>query len=352
MELRDALVPTAVNLFDYSVSVKQPLDTAGTVGAALRIAAIEAEGASTDIDRAKQHLALAVVRAAYALLMADRYRTQVDETRQRRARQLEVARVRYNNGVATEVDMLRSVAALANVTPELVRAAHGIRQARALVNFHLVRPNSFPTSILADFSEQAWPQTDPDELARDAFRRRPDLARLQILGRSAAAQLELAKAASRLKVEFNGNHGIMSRLPEHLFDRTYARWSAGVGVTLPVFDGFRRSGLVTQATANRRAARLEREKVEQQIRLSVQQGLDDVGAARETITAARANVDQAARVVAMMQANYKHGAATTLDVLDAHNAHTEARVNLRRGLRDYSVARANLQWAPGAQPWE
>ncbi|MCL5742374.1 MAG: TolC family protein, partial [Acidobacteria bacterium] len=44
-ELRDALIPTAVNLFDYNISVKQPVYTAGKVGTALRLASVEADGA-------------------------------------------------------------------------------------------------------------------------------------------------------------------------------------------------------------------------------------------------------------------------------------------------------------------
>ncbi|RPI11941.1 MAG: hypothetical protein EHM65_06515, partial [Acidobacteriales bacterium] len=79
-ELRNALVPSPVNLFDYSVSVKQPLYTAGKIGTALRLASIESEGALADIDRASQDLALSVVKAYYALLWAERYKTLVAET--------------------------------------------------------------------------------------------------------------------------------------------------------------------------------------------------------------------------------------------------------------------------------
>ena len=80
-ELRDALIPSAVNLFDYSVTVKQPLYTAGKVGTALRLASVEAEGSHSEIDRAQQDLALvATVKAYYGLLWAERYRTLVAET--------------------------------------------------------------------------------------------------------------------------------------------------------------------------------------------------------------------------------------------------------------------------------
>jgi outer membrane protein TolC len=53
-----------------------------------------------------------------------------------------------------------------------------------------------------------------------------------------------------------------------------------------------------------------------------------------------------------MQNNYKFGAATTLDIVDSQAALSVARTNLLRGLHDHSVARANLRWIMGAQPWE
>jgi outer membrane protein TolC len=109
---------------------------------------------------------------------------------------------------------------------------------------------------------------------------------------------------------------------------------------------------VWQATAAARQVRLEREKMEQKVRLDLQQALDDIRAADETVTAARSNVTQAEKVLTMMQNNYKFGAATTLDIVDSQAALSVARTNLLRGLHDHSVARANLRWIMGAQPWE
>ena len=351
-ELRNALVPSAVNIFDYSISVKQPLYTAGKVGTALRLASIEAEGSEIDIDRAKQNLAVEVVKAFYALMWAERNEKLVVETQEQKARHAEMARTRFRNGVATEVDLLRSEVAVANGLPDLVRARNAIKQARALLNYYLGRPVESPTRISGEFAETGWDEADLETLNKEAIRRRPELLRLRINERSSAAQLELARAESRMWVDFNGAYGIVSRQPSNLFNPLYARWNTGVSFTLPVFDGFRRSGLVWQATANGRAASLERDKNERQVRLSVQQGLDDLTAAREAVTAARANLRQAERVLEMTQANYQHGAATTLDVADAQTALAVARTNLLRGLYDCAVARASLRWTLGRTPWE
>jgi outer membrane protein TolC len=351
-EFLDAIQPVPVNVFDYNINLKQPLYTAGKVGTALRIASIESEGAQLDVDRSEQDLALEVVRAAYALIWAERYKELVTETRDQRKLHVEMARNRFQGGVATEVDVLRSEVSLANIAPELVRAENAIRQARAQLNFYLVRPLDFSTEISTGFQELPWDQWDFEVLAQQALRGRPEVQRLKVAERSAEAQLQLAHAESRMSADLTSAYGIVARFPKNLFNPLYARWSVGVNFTLPVFDGFRRSGLVTQATANQRAARLEREKVEQQVRLGLQQALDEIKAANETVTAARANITQAERVLLMMQNNYKYGAATTLDIVDAQTALSEARTNLLRGMYGYSTARANLLYTAGRNPWE
>jgi outer membrane protein len=263
-----------------------------------------------------------------------------------------MARTRFRLGVATEVDVLRSEVSVANGTPEVVRAENGVRQARALLNYYLVRPTGASTRVTGEFDPQPWNEGDLEELTRTAFRRRPELAKLRIAERTAATTVDLARAESRMKLDFTSNYGIMSRLPENLGNKDFTRWNLGVSFTLPVFDGFKRSGMVWQAVASSRAAQLERQRVEQQVRLALQQGLDELAAAGETIAAARANVQQAEKVLAMTQNNYKYGAATTLDIVDAQTALSVARTNLLRGLHDYSVARAALRWTAGMAPVE
>jgi outer membrane protein len=351
-ELRNALVPSAVNLFDYGLTVKQPLFTQGKVGTALRLASIEAEGSVSEIDRAQQDVAIGTVKAYFDFLWAQRYRDLVFETQEQKTLHAEMARARYRNGVATEVDVLRTEVAVANGVPDLVRADNAIRQARALLNYYIGRPLDFATRLAGDFEQKPLEQKDATGLEQEALRRRPELQRLHIAERSAATQLDLAKAENRMRADFSGSYGLAARLPENLVNRTFSRWTASVNFSFPIFDGFKRSGLVWQATANQRAARLEREKLEQQIRLAVQQAFDEVQSSAETIGAARANVSQAEKVLKMMQDNYKYGAATTLDIVDAQTAVSVARSNLLRGLRDYSVARANLRWAMGQTPWE
>ncbi len=217
-DLIDALDPVGSNIFSYSVSVKQPLYTAGKVGTALRLASVEAEGALAEIDRAEQDLALEVSKAYYSLIWAERYRELVLETQRQRQMHADMARTRFENGVATEVDVLRSEVAVANGKPDLVRAENAIRQARALLNYYLVRPTDFPTKAAGDFQDAPWEDWDMEALTAEAQRARPELTRLRIAERSAGAMLDLAKAESRFRADFTSEYGVMSRLPSNLFN--------------------------------------------------------------------------------------------------------------------------------------
>jgi outer membrane protein TolC len=351
-ELISVLVPVPVNLVDYGIGLKQPLYTAGKVGTALKLASIESEGATIDIDRAQHDLALEVVKAFYRLLLAGRYRQLIDEIHEQRKQQAELARTRYQHGVATEVEALRFDVAVANSAVEVVEAQNNIRQARAQLNYYLVRSIDEPTEIEGDFMQIPWDEWNLAELEKEAIRRRPDLHRLRVAERSAQTRVDLAKAESKMRLDFNGNVGITSRYASNLANPDYGRWNVGVNFSLPVFDGFRRSGLVWQATAAQRATGLEREKAEQQVRLQLQQGLDAIRAANETITAARASVNQGERVFSMTQNNYKYGAASVLDLLDAQLALLLARTNLLRGQHADTIARATLRWTLGRTPWE
>lgn len=349
-EFRAGLTPRGANLFDYNLSIKQPLYTSGKVGTALKLASLESEGTSVDRARVEQDVRLRVVRAFYDLILAGRMLDVSRETVVQREEHVKMARARHEAGVATEVDVLRSQVSLANAQPELIRAENEVRRARAALNNLLVRPIDYPTVALGELRFVEAPDAALDQIVRHALDRRPELQRLRINELEADAQKKLANAENRLRLDFDGQYGFSARQPANLGNHTFTRWMFTLNVGLPLFDGGRRSGLVQQAVAARRVARLLRAEAENNIRLEIRKAVDELERARKTVAAARLNVREAERVLTMMQDNYRYGAATTLDVTDSQTALSVARTNLLRGLYDHTLARAELRWEMGLDP--
>jgi outer membrane protein TolC len=349
-EFRDVLQVTPANLLDYNLSVSQPIYTSGKVGTALKLASLESEGVGVDIARTEQDIRQRVIRTFYDLILADRLlgvaRANVELYRQH----VEMARARRAAGVATEVDVLRSEVNLANAQPELLRAENSLRRARSVLNNLLVRPIDYPTEALGELNFVPGPKMDVQEVVRHAVQHRPELQRLRINELEADAQKKLANAENRLRVDFNGQYGFSAREPSNLGNHSFTRWLFNITVTLPVFDGGKRSGLFQQAAAQRKVTELQRSDQENSVRLEAQTAVDELDRAEKTVEAAQLNVHQAEKVLAMMQDNYRYGAATTLDVTDAQAALTAARWNLLQGLHDHTLARAQLRWVMGQDP--
>jgi outer membrane protein TolC len=351
-EFRNALQVTPANLFDYNVSVSQPLYTSGKVGTALKLASLETEGVGVDRARVEQDIRLRVIRAFYDLILAARLLEVSRATVEQRQKHLEMARTRYAAGVATEVDVLRSQVSLANAQPELIRSENSVRHTRSVLNNLLVRPVDYPTEALGELTFVPRPKEDAQQIVRQAVGHRPELQRLRINELEADSQKKLANAESRLRVDFDGQYGFSARQPANLWNHDFSRWMFTLSVALPIFDGGRRSGLFQQAVAQRKVAELARAEQENAVRLEVQTALDELERAEKTVEAARLNVREAERVLVMTEDNYRYGAATTLDVLDAQAALTAARWNLLQGLHDHVLARAQLRWVMGQDPLE
>jgi len=87
-----------------------------------------------------------------------------------------------------------------------------------------------------------------------------------------------------------------------------------------------------------------------QIRLQAQEAYTRLTVAEKLVSAAQMNVSQAQQTVDMIQANYKFGAATYLDVIDAQSALVAAQNNLLEGLHAHADARASIRYIMGENP--
>ena len=130
----------------------------------------------------------------------------------------------------------------------------------------------------------------------------------------------------------------------------FAKWSASVTLTVPVFDGFRTRGKVAEARARRDKVTQDRIALENRIRLDARDALDRLRVAKSVLGAAELNVAQAQKALDMIQANYNLGAATFLDVLDAQAALTEAESNRILALYTHANARATLRYVMAQSP--
>ena len=168
-EFRNALIPKPANLFDLGVGLSQPLYTAGKVRNAVRLAQEGHKEKVASLETARQQVAFKVFQAYYDLLLAQENLTVLEETYRQRQKQLELAKARFSQGVATEIEVLRSEVSLANTDPYLIRASNRIRLARAALNNLIVIDLENPTQLAGKLEYHPQTVEDLAQIQHDAM---------------------------------------------------------------------------------------------------------------------------------------------------------------------------------------
>jgi outer membrane protein TolC len=347
-EFRTALSPLPANAFSTAIDFKQTLFSF-KLGKALEAARLARTAGRQDVRRALQMTALDTVRSYNQLLFAVEQLRVIRTNVESKQSHLEYARNRRAAGAATELEVLRAEVDLENQRADQLRAENEVASARATLNTVMLRPTNTPiqpTDSLAvvPFSARF------DDAMEEALSARPELQTLRFQEQFQDKLIGVAAADSKPRADFDGSFGYAVRRPKNLFDQDYSRWSGAITIKVPLFDGRRTAGKVAQARAQRNTVTQQIAALENQIRLEVQSAWDALALAERTIQAADLNVAQARRAADMTEANYRLGAATQLDVVDAQQALRQAENIRNQALYSHANGRATLRYVMGMEP--
>lgn len=349
-ELRESLTPVPANLFEGTAQLRQTLFSF-KLGKAIRAAKLARQMGAEEVVRARQATALLAVRAYNDFVLGLEKVAVAQKAVVQKEKHLEMARNRREAGVATELDVLRSQVDLENQRAVLLRIQGEAELARGNLNATMVQPIDAPIEPV-DRLDYVPLETTLDDAVRQAWSLRPEAKAILLNERIYEQLIGVAQAEGRPSLDFYGQYGWSVRTPSNFFEQDFTKWTAGLTLTIPVFDGFRTRGKVAQARAERNKVSQDRIALENRIRLEAKEGVDRLAVAKRVLEAAELNVAQAQRALEMTQANYQHGAATTLDVIDAQAALTLAESNRLQGLYDHANARATLRYVTARDPLE
>jgi outer membrane protein len=347
-ELLQAFRPIASNLWDGYGTVRQTL-WSFSLGKAIRAARYAEHLGDENVRSARQDVALRAIFAYNAYLLALDQVKVAEKVVQQKEKQLEMSRNRRGAGVATELEVLRFEVDLANARTTLLRLAGAADLARGDLNAVMVMPTDTPvepTDALVFLEEGA----DQQQVVREAIASRPEIQAVTWNEKIYDEAIGIYKADMQPRLDLNGAYGWSVRDTENFFESNYKKWSLGVTLKIPVFDGWRTAGKVAQARADRARVGQDRVALETLIDLEAKQAVDRLRVAASVFQATELNVTEARKALDMTEANYRLGAATTLDVLDAQAALTQAEFSRVEALHAHANARAGLRYVIGQDP--
>jgi outer membrane protein TolC len=120
-------------------------------------------------------------------------------------------------------------------------------------------------------------------------------------------------------------------------------WAFAITTSFPLFNGFVREATVTQAEAAADVAKVASADARRFIRAEAQRLLGSLHVSEEDIGLTRESVRLAREDLRVIQARYRSGIATILDVLASQTALVQSELDLVSAQFTYQVARASLE---------
>lgn len=259
----------------------------------------------------------------------------------------------YANGRVTQDQVLRARAELLEVQQQRREAANLAARSGQLVNFLLNRALDAPLEVATTASRDfAWSETamvdDDGDLRKGALDRRPELGELAALARAADYQVRQQRAARQPRVSIGLDAGIQGE--DYAFGSGYNFGTASVQLTVPLFDGGAIRSRVDAARAVARQAAVRREETARQIELEVQQALDQLRTAADSLATAEARADAARAGFRIAGSKRDLGVINQVVFLDARNALTGAELNLNLTRFALLSRQADLAYATAVKP--
>ncbi len=256
-----------------------------------------------------------------------------------------IARDQLSAGVGVALDVTRAQSQLAGVHAQLISARGEQRRSRLELVRAIGAPLDAPVTLASPLDAMPVNDAVPSEApaVAVALRSRADLVSAQ-RAIDAARQGAQAIRAERLpSLAAFGDDGAIGTSPSHMLN-TYS-W--GIQLSVPVFDGFRREGRISEQHAVASGLELQRRELERQVIVEVRTALLDLTTASDQVVAARERLRLAQQEYAQSQDRFRAGVAGNADVVTASLALNAARNLVIDALSSYQTARVELARAQG-----
>lgn len=322
--LPNAVEPTGLlrNTNKIGLSTSFELDVWGRLRRASEAARAQALGTRYASETVSLSLAASVTQAYLNLRAIDAQLLVNRDSVSSQARSTQLARVRFDGGYASQLDVQQAEGALATYTAAQVQLEKSRALAESLLGLLVGQPGLKVGA--GDLRSLPVPPTPPAGLPSSLLEARPDVRKAETDLIAANAKIGVAKAALFPSITLTGSFGRESRDLSDLFSPAAAVWSIGAGLTQPIFEGGRLRAQVEQVSAQQKQSLEAYRKSVQTAFREVNDALITVRQNGDSEVALGQAMQAAKRSLQLAQARYDSGYSPYLEVLTAQRTSNDA----------------------------
>ena len=365
-EMAKGLSFGADNTINNTASLSLPL-YAPTVYETLKMNRTQMEQAVESARSSKINLTNEVKKGYYNILLAEQSLAVLKESEKSIAETVANTEKMYQQGLASEYDLLSAQVQLSNLRPNIVQTENSIKATKLLFKMYLGLPADSDFVLegsLDDFADEvalAIIPTDSVDLSNNT-----DLRSLEFQRKLLEHQLRMTNASRLPTVAafstfmYSGNDNSMnfgeiiggsmggmgggSSAPT-----TKKEWwwqkplSAGISISIPLFSGGRNLNKAHEIRNTLRQLSLQRDYLAESVNVQVESAFNNIMTAKEKMTSNELTVRQASKAYEIAQVRYNAGTGTILELNSSELSLTQAKLNYSQAIYDFLAARADYE---------
>jgi len=341
------------NTLVYGVQLQQPLFAGGAILNGYKISKFGLDIAKSQLESVTQSLLDNVTQTYYFALFAKSAWEVSEEALASAEENLSQVQKFFDSGKASKLDLLRAEVEVANLKPSVISAENGLKMAFSRLNI-ILGFDSDKDVVLSDkleYTECDLQKMTLEELVKMAKHNRPEIAILQTQQKIVDKQLAISKGAFLPTVALGTTYQYMGMRNDldYTGDDFNKSFNTSVTLSIPLFNGFRKSSQVQQAKIAKFEMKDQMNSAVDGIQMEVESGYFLLKEAEKKVETQEKTIEQAKEALRLATLMYKEGAATQLDVLNSNLALKSARMNYQQSLLEFNNAISQLKKAINKQ---
>ena len=359
------------NTFNVSGNVSVPLFVP-SVYRQMKLNRTQMASAVESARASRIDLVAAVRSAYYNVLLAEQSLTVLQEAIATTQRVVDNTKTLYENGLAAEYDYITAQVQLSNLKPQVLQAENGISITKLQLKMYLSLPEEVELSIagsLDDFRERVLLAEDySTDVSQNTTLKSLDIQRellehqeklIQTTRMPTLAAFGSISYIGQERVDLSGLMG--GGMPGGAGAGATAQeqskfwWqypiSVGAQLSIPIFSGLKKHNQLREVRNQIAQFDLQREYAEKGVKLQVQQSINTLLTARETMLSNELTVEQAQKAYDISYTRYNAGAGTILELNSSQLSLTQAQLNYSQSIYDYLSAQAEYEKVLGTNDY-
>ena len=365
------------NTFNVGGSVALPLFVPA-IYEQLKMTRTQMESAVESARATRIDMVASVRSAYYNVLLAEQSLTVLKEAIKTTEQVVENTKRLYENGLTSEYDYLTAQVQLSNLKPQILQTENAIGLTKLQLKMYLSIPEGVDIAVvgsLDNFRDQVLLNEDYSyDIADNTTVRTLDIQEkmlkhqerlIQSSRMPSIAAFGQISCIGQERVDLSGLMGGMSGgqgSAEQMnaaitraaaSDQSKFWWQApisvGAQISIPIFAGFKKTNQLREVRNQMAQLNMQRDYAEQGVRLQIEQAVNTLLTARETMLSNELTVEQAQKAYNISLTRYNAGAGTILELNSSQLSLTQAQLSYSQSIYDYLSAYASYEKTLGKE---